>query len=515
MGLVMRLLNVKTLRLSEFPRNEPRPPYAIASHRWSKRETSYADVRDEKNTDTAGYQKVRAFADCIKTTLPTIEWLWIDTCCINKDSSQELSWAINSMFEWYLKADICLAYLVDVEDVEDDASFRRSEWFERGWTLQELLAPRIVVFFSKTWEVIGNKGGSLYGFSKMEIGRNRDTEIAGITGMPEDVQRCFEDSAKLTTREKFAWMDHRRTTEDEDKVYALFGIFGVRPGTNYGEGEKGARDRLLEAIRRSEKLAADETERFCRISEWISPNRPENDHQATRNRHEPGTGDWFLKTPQYKAWKSGQRRYLWLHGKAGSGKTVLCSTAIEDIRSHCLALDRTAQVIYYFSFSDRSRQTYEDLIRSMVVQLGRSEPGLSLLNQAYDRPQRNILGLDELHRILSISVTSYDAVFFHVDGLDECLPGEGARMGVMPLIQRLLCDVPQLRMIATSRDYPEIRDRMEEMRVVSMPLEAQAVDSDIRIYVLTQLAEDRMLRRLDNSTKKLIEDTIVKKADAM
>ncbi|KAF1825177.1 ankyrin, partial [Dissoconium aciculare CBS 342.82] len=85
----------------------------------------------------------------------------------------------------------------------------------------------------------------------------------------------------------------------------------------------------------------------------------------------------------------------------------------------------------------------------------------------------------------------------------------------MPLIQRLLRDVPQLRMIATSRDYPEIRDRMEEMRVVSMPLEAQAVDSDIRIYVLTQLAEDRMLRRLDNSTKKLIEDTIVKKADAM
>jgi hypothetical protein len=150
----MRLLNVRDLTLREFYKDSERPSYAIASHRWTAREATFADVRDRTNTDTIGYRKVEAFASFVRTRALGIEWLWIDTCCINKDSTAELSQAINLMFEWYFKAEICLAYLSDVEGLADatvtrQIDWQHSAWFGRGWTLQELLAPRIVVFLTK------------------------------------------------------------------------------------------------------------------------------------------------------------------------------------------------------------------------------------------------------------------------------------------------------------------------------------------------------------------------------
>ena len=141
----MRLLNIHSLELKEFSKGK-RPAYAIASHRWDEHETTFADVGDAQNTSTTGYKKVKDFANYIKTQVSGVDWLWIDTCCINKENAVELSRAINLMFEWYQDAEICLAYLWDVEEVDAEVGLQRSEWFERGWTLQELLAPRTVVF---------------------------------------------------------------------------------------------------------------------------------------------------------------------------------------------------------------------------------------------------------------------------------------------------------------------------------------------------------------------------------
>ncbi|KAK4893780.1 hypothetical protein LTR49_028453, partial [Elasticomyces elasticus] len=136
-----------------------RPPYVAASHRWLRNgEATFQSVRDRRNTSSEGYQKVEAFTAYIREHLIPIKWLWIDTCCIHRGSAAELSESINSMFDWYYSAELCLAYLVDVEMGDGLSSFKESNWFKRGWTLQELVAPQTVVFVTKEWHVIGYEG---------------------------------------------------------------------------------------------------------------------------------------------------------------------------------------------------------------------------------------------------------------------------------------------------------------------------------------------------------------------
>jgi hypothetical protein len=149
----MRLLNVDTFRFTEYFGTTP-PPYAIASHRWTAgAEAMWEDVQERQRTDTAGYREVQGFVAYMRTHLPLVKWLWVDTCCIKQQSDRELSAAINSMFQWYRDAEVCLAYLEDVPTVSDMGTFAQSVWFRRGWTLQELLAPGVVIFLSRDWGI--------------------------------------------------------------------------------------------------------------------------------------------------------------------------------------------------------------------------------------------------------------------------------------------------------------------------------------------------------------------------
>ena len=154
----MRLLHTTDLVFREFFDYEL-PKYAILSHRWSAgSEATIKDLQKSRNTGSSGYKKVQEFASYVQENVPGVDWIWIDTCCINQESAAELSEAVNLMFEWYRNAEICIAYLADIEATDDE--FTRSEWFERGWTLQELLAPRFVFFVTKSWQSIGCKGDS-------------------------------------------------------------------------------------------------------------------------------------------------------------------------------------------------------------------------------------------------------------------------------------------------------------------------------------------------------------------
>ena len=167
----MRLINIHTLQLEEF--SSTPPEYAILSHRWTDDEISYKDFVKGRNKQSAGYAKVKQFCDWVKRSPERdgrprhrgwfypddVEWVWVDTCCIDKRSSAELSEAISSMWKWYEDAAYCAAYLADFDPwgfkpyayVE---LLRRGflNWFSRGWTLQELLAPRDVVFCTRNWE---------------------------------------------------------------------------------------------------------------------------------------------------------------------------------------------------------------------------------------------------------------------------------------------------------------------------------------------------------------------------
>lgn len=153
------------------------------------------------------------------------------------------------MFRWYQDAEVCLAYIEDVPAAADvTATFDNSTSFSRGWTLQELLAPAIVVFLNQNWEVIGHKGRGSCGRSgiSMQAGVPLEGRIAKITGIPESILQDYEESNTLSIEEKLKWMENRETTREEDLSYCLLGILGASMNIRYGDGRVKMRERLLE-----------------------------------------------------------------------------------------------------------------------------------------------------------------------------------------------------------------------------------------------------------------------------
>jgi hypothetical protein len=253
----MRLLHVEKLTFQVFyPPNIPK--YAIASHRWrAELEAMLADVQEKKDFCSYGFQKVKGFADYVKTHIPDLEWVWIDTCCIDQKSSSELTEAINSMFRWYCEAEVCLAYLQDIPSVNDDSLFETSDWFRRGWTLQELLAPTIVIFLTQDWQIIGHKGSSETGRqgTPLQIGSSLNNRIAAITQISENILQDYSNSHAMSIDERMQWMVGRQTTREEDLSYCLLGILDVRMTIRYGDGKEATRERLLKKAGKSKSTS--------------------------------------------------------------------------------------------------------------------------------------------------------------------------------------------------------------------------------------------------------------------
>jgi hypothetical protein len=319
----------------------------------------------------------------------------------------------------------------------------------------------------------------------------------------------------MRIEDKLRWMEGRKTFREEDMVYALFGIVGVTLNVIYGEGENNARNRLLAALRSRDEVATQHTEQFQKIREWLAPSDPQANHNSARKLYERQTGEWLLETDEYKAWKYGSDRCLWLYGGAGCGKTILCSTAIEDMRAFCSQRANVGQVYYYFTFADQRKQSYEDLLVSLVAQLGWREPGLSVLRQTYGRPDRRTPGREELEEILYANLSSFDQVFCHLDALDECPEGDGVRQRLLESLEVLLRQAPNVRIVASSRDEPDIREQMKRLDAKPVRLTDKIVDPDIRRYVSKQMDRSLKLSRLDAHTKQLVEETLTRKAGGM
>jgi len=225
------------------------PLYTILSHTWTEgQESTYNELVAGTGKDKTGYAKIRFCSE--RAAADSLEYFWVDTCCIDKSTSDELSTAINSMFRWYQRASKCYVYLSDVfvpEEVTDaeafritwEEAFRRSRWFTRGWTLQELLAPASVEFFSKEGKRLG---------SRISL----EQEIHEITKIPIRVLRG-QSLTEFSVEERMSWAAKRTTTLKEDKVYCLLGIFGVFLSLIYGEGEAYATLRLREEIQRRQE----------------------------------------------------------------------------------------------------------------------------------------------------------------------------------------------------------------------------------------------------------------------
>jgi hypothetical protein len=221
-------------------REDEIPPYAILSHTWGTEEVTFKDLTEGTGEQKIGYQKLRFCGNQAKEH--GLQYFWADTCCIEKSNEKELTTAINSMFYWYQRAARCYVYLSDVSitgetdlgPVDWSLAFRHCRWFTRGWTLQELLAPKIIEFYSREYVMLGDK-------------RSLEQVIYQTTGIPIEALQGRQLS-DFSVEERLRWAEKRETTEEEDKAYCLLGIFAVSLPLVYGERYANAMKRLRREI---------------------------------------------------------------------------------------------------------------------------------------------------------------------------------------------------------------------------------------------------------------------------
>lgn len=234
----MRLIHASTLTLVEF--FEPNiPPYAILSHTWEDGEVSFQEMGvPSSRQGKQGFVKI--MRACEATMSLRLEYIWVDTCCIDKTSNAELTESINSMFEWYRKSWICIVFLADFGP-DHDAALGPCKWFSRGWTLQELIAPKSINFYNSTWAFVG---------TKRSIGKR----LSDATKIPDSVIAGVLPLDHYSVAQRMSWAAGRKTTRVEDRAYSLLGLFDISMPMLYGEGTKAFRRLQEEIIKRTNDL---------------------------------------------------------------------------------------------------------------------------------------------------------------------------------------------------------------------------------------------------------------------
>lgn len=288
----MWLLNTTTLSLTDIP--VPIPPYAILSHTWSISEVLFLDMQTHplppSTTRKPGFAKVSRFCALAKSY--GFEYGWVDSCCIDKRSSAELSEAINSMYMWYRDAGLCVVYLDDVPGLELAKGigfeidtwtkrFKTSRWFTRGWTLQELIGSKQRVFFAHDWsEISSTRLSTDFNIDLIDL-------IATITLIPPKVLHDASTMPRYCIASRMSWASSRQTTRPEDGAYSLLGLFNIAIPILYGEGLSKAFARLQEEIMKS---TFDQT-----LFAWRGPYQ-----SSGLLAHYPSD---FANTPQLEVWR--------------------------------------------------------------------------------------------------------------------------------------------------------------------------------------------------------------------
>ena len=283
----MRLINIRTLQLISF---DEAPPYAILSHRWTDQEMTFERFMKPAQRTGPGFTKIEKFCKLLRKpsfyssmALRPVEWCWVDTCCIDKRSSAELSEAVNSMARWYMYARVCVAYIGDVSsrDVqtnEREAQLGQSTWFTRGWTLQELLFSSYIMFYDRDWSLIP-------GFNKRT--RAGALALSLICGVPEHCLLDGQSVYKESVADRMSWAARRQTTRPEDEAYCLLGLFNINMPLLYGEGSSRAFFRLQKEI---VERYDDET-LFAWLDRKPAPGDPQREIMPILAPH----ASWFVK----------------------------------------------------------------------------------------------------------------------------------------------------------------------------------------------------------------------------
>jgi hypothetical protein len=520
----MRLLHTKNgegFTWTEDLTGERIPPYAILSHTWKEgQEVTFADLRELDNAidvdaqNKEGYQKLRFCAK--QAEQDGLDYYWVDTCCIDKTNSQELQEAINSMFHWYQNAEKCYVLLSDVENNSLEghgssrrrwkAAFRKSRWFNRGWTLQELLAPRSVEFFSKEGGLLGDK-------------QSLKETIGEITGIPSDAL-LGKQMSEFSVAERFSWAEDRQTTRDEDGAYCLFGIFDIHLPLIYGEGRDNARDRLRSAVILKHKgRGHDQEERLSKICGWLSAPDPSTNYHKAHKQRQADTGLWLLQSATFQRWKENAASRLWLYGIPGCGKTILSTTIIEHLLKRCQDDTSMVTAYFYFDFNDTQKQDPGLMLHSLLRQLLQRSvtipKDVDALFSSCDNGQRR----PSVHALLEAmqqAAQVFTQVYVVLDALDECTQ----RSELMDVLEEVAgWKLDNLHLLMTSRKERDIESSLESYveERDTVCLQRDVVDQDIQRYVQQRLRDDKGLVKWnkDAAIRQEIEAALMRGAQGM
>jgi hypothetical protein len=475
------------------------PEYAILSHTWGvdTEEVTYRDMIDGTGKNKIGYEKIRFCGEQARRDL--LGYFWVDTCCINKANYAELQYALNSMFCWYRNATRCYVYLSDVPSPplgtnaafnpqSWDSEFWNSRWFTRGWTLQELLAPRSVEFFSCERVRLGDKN-------------ELKQQIQGITGIPTSALQGAPLS-QFSVDERFSWIERRQTTLEIDRVYSLLGILDVKIPLFKDTEAATAFGQLREVIDKREKCIQD-----LRLTD---PRHDKKRIEDTKGGLLEGSYRWIIGNSEFKKWRNNQiSPLLWLKGDPGKGKTMLLCGIINELSKS--TFDKALLSYFFCQATDSRINSATAVLRGLIYMLVNQQPSLvSYIQKKYDHSGKMLFEDTNAWFALSEIFTdvlqdpSLDGTYLIVDGLDECVAGLPK---LLDLIVQTSASSFLVKWVVSSRNWPDIGERlMNAGQNLSLELNAESVSAAVSIFIRHKVFELAQRKKYNNKIRDAVLD---------
>jgi archaellum biogenesis ATPase FlaH len=477
------------------------PLYAILSHTWGadEEEVSFADIVNGSNKAKPGYEKIRLCGE--QARQDRLEYFWIDTCCINKANKAELSLAIRSMFWWYRNAARCYVYLSDVSTLslaDDegevcaplwDSAFRECLWFTRGWTLQELLAPSVVEFFSREWRRLGTRTSLKF-------------QIHEVTTIPYQVLEGAHLS-QYSVDERFRWRQNRHTKLREDAAYSLSGIFDVEIAPVYGEGTEEAFRRLHDKIRKQEE-SFQKREECLRHLRATDPRNDKTRIEETKGGLLADVYLWILNNTAFQQWRQDPHsRLLWVKGDPGKGKTMLLCGIINELQK---GKNDTLTISYFFCQASDSRiNTAIAVLRGLLYMLVDQQMSLvSHIRKKHDLAGESLfndanawVALTEIF-VDVLQDPSLRTTYLIIDALDECVADDLSKL--LGFVATQSSASSRVKWIISSRNWPTIEKELEtaeNQTKLSLELNADSVAAAVDVFIqqkVYQLAQEKQYK---------------------
>lgn len=474
------------------------PAYAILSHTWvEEEEVTFQELKADAGLVKPGYQKIEYCGQ--QARRDGLRYWWVDTCCIDKTNTAEYRHAVKSMYRWYQSATICYVYLADVSTERCEAekrswklAFAESRWFTRGWTLQELLAPSNLRFYSMEWTKLGDKPSL-----QLEIHRITAVPLAVVNGA------LLSD---YSIEERLQWGSARQTKLEEDRVYSMEGFFGIDLAPIYGIGYQEAFRRLQEEIK---LLSA------CVRDLYVTNTRDDKHRiQETKGGLLKDASHWIYNTPEYQEWfKAEHGSILWIKGDPGKGKTMLICSIVDNLQSR----KGNADILAYFfcQATDTRINNATAVLRGLLCSIFEQHPSLtSHLRTRYSRAGGKIFEDSNAWIVLTgvfsklISDPLLPTTYILIDALDEC---DANLKELLQFISLASHSAARVRWVLSSRNWPLIQDGLADTNHklrLSLELNGDSIAAAVRSFIHCKVNQLAAKHGYDAKTQRAIVEYV-------